>query len=138
MQLREADLLQLNYLDYLMGEWVPRKEIHKYFNDLKEREPIVNELNYSIPSIRSVVDTILFANYIQPHIDSIQTDELNDCRAYFIKGKYKDYIVVSKRNKSLKENIYIDIENLKVIEFEQADEQLVEQRNNMVWGTSKL
>lgn len=138
MQLREADLLQLNYLDYLMGKWVPRKDIHKYFKDLKKREPIVNELNYSIPSIRSVVDTILFANYIQPHIDSIQTDELNDCRAYFINGKYKDYIVVSKRNKSLEENIYIDIENLKIIEFEQADEQLVEQRNNMVWGTSKF
>ncbi len=133
MQLREADLLQLNYLDYLMGDWDSITELQKHIDELIEHEPFLKDINYSIPSIRMVIDTILFANYIQPYAYNIQTEELNNCKAYLVKGE-KNYIVLSAEDKPIEKNIYISIPGFQPTEIDPRDKELVENSHKLIWG----
>ena len=50
MQLREAELLNMNYLDYLIKEWQPREQVRDNIQKMKDEKPLLKNLNWGFPS----------------------------------------------------------------------------------------
>ena len=47
MQLRKADLMENNYLDYLIKEWKPVSKTLKQFEELKNNNPILKGIKFN-------------------------------------------------------------------------------------------
>ncbi|SDB54430.1 KAP family P-loop domain-containing protein [Pseudobutyrivibrio sp. YE44] len=111
MQLREAELLNLNFLDYLIGEWQINDN---EYEDIKAR--LKNDYKFDdsemqwIP-IRTTVDAILYTNYIHFFLKDIQLKEINTTRAYIFGDKY---ICISEEDR--REPVCVTIDEGKVVE----------------------
>ena len=97
MQLREADLLNLNYLDYLIGEWNLQEDIYDELRNRLCTEGLFKPDEVNWVSVRTMLDTILYNNYILPYLKDIQKNEINTTRAYIYKG---ERIIFAYRRKS--------------------------------------
>lgn len=111
MQLREAELLNLNFLDYLIGEW---QIFGNEYEDIRTR--LKNDYKFDdieiqwIP-IRTTVDAILYTDYIHLFLRDIQSKELNNTRAYIFGDKY---ICISEEDR--RQPVCVTIDEGKVVE----------------------
>lgn len=106
MELREAELLNINYLDYLIERWQPSDEIQKRIDAFHELAPDLKLLSGSHPTILSLVNNILFETYISKYGE--RKEELARKRIYLYFGVKKNIVVVSKGTQKLKESLFLD------------------------------
>lgn len=109
MQLRETELLNINYLEYLISMWNPRQEVNDSFNQLKEKNRVLGELQWQIPQLTSIINTILYENYISKFGTRDSTD-LKDARLFIYHQRKAPILVVLKKTDSRTEFLYWDVE----------------------------
>jgi hypothetical protein len=132
MQLREAELLKLNYLDYLIGEW----QIYgQEYDDIKMRlneNHIFEESDFQWISIRTSIGEILYTKYIFPYLASVQTKEINTTRAYIYNDRY---ICISE--KDLADPICVSIDDEKVVTLNASEYEELKKFDDDLWGRKK-
>lgn len=117
MQLREAELLNINYLDYLIQEWQPRKNVTEMLDKMKEQNPILNNKNIGVPSLSAFINNILFENYILKFGNRFNNQELKDCRLFLYNGQDKQFIVIAKKKEECNNYIILDISGNEIKEI---------------------
>ena len=117
MQLREAELLNLNYLDYLLKEWQPRENVRKILEKMKEENPILRNINLGFPSLCAFINNILFENYVLKFGNRFNNQELKDCRLFLYHGKEKPIIVIVKKQEPKNKYIFLDASGDSVLDM---------------------
>ena len=108
MQLREAELLNMNYLDYLIKEWQPREQIRDNIQKMKDEKPILKNINWGFPSLNAFVNNVLFENYILRFGNRFRNEQLKDSKLFLYHGK-KTIIVISMKHDNCNPYILLDV-----------------------------
>lgn len=132
MQLREADLLNVTYLDYIMAEWQYKSEIHNILDKIKEDNPVIAEINPPIPSISALFNGILFEYYINKYGDRFINEELKDRRLFLVKTTDRLLIAITKeKNKDI---IILNINGEIVNSISDEEQVIIEEKNKIIWN----
>ncbi|MBD8972224.1 MAG: hypothetical protein EGQ63_00040, partial [Clostridiales bacterium] len=118
MQLRETELINRNYLDYLIKDWQPRENILENF---QKNNPILQNINIIVPSLDTFINNILFQSYILKYGGQFYNGEIENSKLflYHVKNS-KPLIVIVKERKGQREYLYLDISGNKC----ELDEEL--------------
>lgn len=129
MQLREAELLNLNYLDYLLHEWRPSKQLQENVEQMQQQLQAANVVNIGIPSIKSFINMVLYENYISKY--GTRFNELENRRMYIVHGKERNIIVISEREG--KDYRYLDCKGNEIKTLRQEEIDAVGEKNTLIW-----
>lgn len=106
MQLREAALLNINYLDYLIKEWQPTSNVVKQIEELKKENPVIKDIN--IPPLSSFINTIFYSLYITQYGKRFLNNELKGRRLWIYREHDDAYLVLSQSKEGVYNNIVLD------------------------------
>lgn len=133
MQLREAELLEMNYLDYLIKEWQPRRKVIDNFEEMKKNMPLFGELNIGWPSLSSFVNQVLFENYVLRFGNRFINNELKNGRLFVYHGEKRNIIVISFKDKPLNNNFYLDTDGQGILSLDNKEIYEIENRIKQIW-----
>lgn len=133
MQLREAELINMNYLDYILKEWQPRKSLKDNYEKMKENSEIIRNMNVSLPSVSVFVNNVLFNNYILKNVDRFTKGKLKQARVFLHYGEKETIIVISKKGSSVLESVFLNISGEIIRELSQNDIDEIERKNILIW-----
>lgn len=134
MQLREAELQNVNYLDYLIKEWNSENKITESIAALKENKPILRELNIEVPSVQAIINNVLFENYILKYGERFMENESNIRRIFLWHGKEKKNIVISDGSGEANKMLILDISGNELQEISKKDVEEIKKRNYLIWN----
>lgn len=109
MQLREAEMLGINYLDYLVKEWQPTAKVVDQIEELKKGNPEIKDIQLNIPSLSSFINMIFYSRYVTQYGKRFVNNELEDYRLWVFRECNSDYLVLSKNIDGNYSNIVLDI-----------------------------
>lgn len=95
MQLREAELLGDDYLNYLTKEWSPTEKTQKQILDMREHSSNFKELPLEWPPIGAFINTIVYENVITKYGTRFEDDKLKDYRAWLLYGDNRTLLIVT-------------------------------------------
>lgn len=127
MQLREAELLDMNYFDYIMREWQSSTEVFTNIEKMKEEQPVIKGLEVPVPSVTAIINNVLFENYIYKYGYRYCNNELKNSRIFIFYGEERVLICVSKNEGAIESEIFLSssgdiINNLKETEIQNLQE----------------
>lgn len=96
MQLREAELLGMNYLDYLMKEFPCALEIKNKLNDLKINVLPESKSNSNWPDMYTFITNVIYEEYINRHAKNFCSQGNDECRAWFFDGDAQKILVMTE------------------------------------------
>ena len=97
MQLREAEMLNMNYLDYLIREWQPREALSESIWKIRKEDEMFNELDKKLPTLNSFINNVLLENYILQFGERFDNNELKYSRIFLYKTNNKTNIVIMQK-----------------------------------------
>ena len=101
MLLREAELMNMNYLDYLINEWHPREKVQEYIQE-QGKKPVLNNIKLEFPSLSAFINKILFENYILKFGEQFCNGEIENGKLFLYHGTERFIIVIrTKQNKHI-------------------------------------
>lgn len=132
MQLREAELMNINYLDYLLNEWGSSQELRENLEQLKQQYSVLDEIEVTWTSIRSFVNYILFENYILRFGDRYTAGELKDSKMYIAHGSKRSVVVLSQKEKGIYKYRFLNSEGTEIVLAEE-EQDIVRKKNALIW-----
>lgn len=111
-----------------------QKKVRDYYENMKKSWPIIEELNIALPSLNAFINNVLFENYVLKFGNRFFRNELEGGRMYLYHGKDTKIIVISKKEKSMKENIFLDISGNRIDNLNEMDICNIESKNNFIWS----
>lgn len=103
--LREAELLNIDYLKYIIDEWQPSDESQKIIDAMRKLAPDLEGRNHTHLPLISFINNVLFETYISDYGN--RKEKLINKRAYLYRGKGETIVVVSGEQKKLRESIFL-------------------------------
>ena len=106
MQLRECEILKVNYLDYLIRQWELSADATTKINNMRE----VTRTTYSqrwaeyLP-LRDIINNVLYEKYILKYGENSIINELNGFEAQLIRKNEEEFIMIRKNDKTIIMNI---------------------------------
>ena len=134
MQLRETEMLNMNYLDYVIKEWQPRKEVRENYEKMKESNSFMELLNVNFPSIRVFLNNVLFSNYISKSKYRFSGDKLQQSKVFLNYGEKRTIIVISKKGIPILDNVFLDISGEVISDLTQNEIEEIERKSILVWS----
>lgn len=130
MQLREANVRRINYLDYVIDEWQKQTTVYQRFAEMQNKQKSLKNVNIQLPSINDCINTMLFYFYIVK-IGRGRSGELHNCRIFLLNDNEK-YIAISlgRENEDIK--YILDSKGNDVICNEAIKRQIYE-KNRHIW-----
>ena len=108
IQLREAKVLSLNYIDYLLSEWSTQKELTQQWDNMMERWPILKEIQVNWSSPRQFINKVVYNTYITGYGKKFKENFYG--KIWIYGGRENKFLVISKKN----EHIIMTIEGTRV------------------------
>ena len=108
MQLREAELLDMNYLDYLINEWRPTAIVERQMEQLKTENLDLEDVHFNSTSLRAFINKILYTTYITYYGRRFMGEELKNRRLWIYEKKEEYYLIISKKEEDQYSNIVLD------------------------------
>ncbi len=99
MQIREAEITNENYLEYLIHEWKPRKSMKKMIENMKEQNSALSNIDIEFPSIPAFINNMLFKKYVLSYGKNFKEGELSGCKL-FLYTKKEEPLIIIKKHKS--------------------------------------
>lgn len=139
MQLREAEFVKLNYLDYLIKEWSPRKKLFDDYEKLKEALPIVKELETGMPNLNHIINNIFYEEYILKFGTRFKNNELEKRRMHLCTLGDKKIIVLSRKNEEIKDTIILDMngEEIEMSTLNTIEIEKIKEAKEFIWSENK-
>lgn len=123
MQLRECELYNCNYLDYLMRQWemdgFTKDATENYLSFYYKRKEI-DEVNY--PSINKIVNCLLLEKYILDYGRNYRAGELGECTAYLRGSNAEEGILIESFKNENKEIYLLDIHGKRINSDNKSDD----------------
>lgn len=135
MQLREAELLDMNYLDYLIKEWKPTKNLLNNIENIKKETALLRNLNISYPSLNSYINTLLYTNYISEFDTRFCNDELKDSRLWIFHGKKRNIIVISSKENEKYKFQFLDCQGNVIENINEDEMQEIQKKASLIWNS---
>lgn len=107
IQLREANALNQNYIDYLLSEWPIRDEVIQRWNGMQKLYPILTEISLKWPNPRSFINKLVYNTYITGYGRKFK--ETFQGRMWIYNGLENKFIIISKKNENQKDHIIMTI-----------------------------
>ncbi len=135
MQLREAELLDTDYLDYLIKEWQPRKEIKKNLDIIKENYSFMAEIQIDMPQLRSIINHFLFEYYILKY-SFHRSKDTNNYKMFLYNNGEEKIIVIKKilMDNNCIEYTFLDIEGLPIKLTVEEENRIKEKYNDSIYN----
>lgn len=97
MQLRECEILRINYLDYLINQWELNTDSITKITNLQMATDTASSQRWTdyLP-LRTIINNILYEKYILKYGENSIINELNGFDAQLIRKNKEDLIVVRK------------------------------------------
>lgn len=108
MQLREAELLNINYLDYLICEWHPTQRVEEMIEQIKNQTGIGEEIVINTPQLSSLITMIFYSKYIVFYGRRFMKDELKDRKLWIYRENEMFYIVLTRKENNMYDSIILD------------------------------
>lgn len=134
MQLRETEILDVIYLDYLISEWQPTKKTIEMYESIKKNNSIINSLNIGFPPLVSFFNTILFNVYILGKSGSTINRKIGVSRIFLYYRGDDPLIIVSYPKDSNKENIYLDSFGKVISDISIKDLSRIKEKQDIIWS----
>lgn len=134
MQLREAELLHMNYFDYLIKEWQPRKEVIDNFEKMKSEWKSLKNINCAMPSINTFFNNVLYNKYILKFGQRFFNGELKGSRLFLYYGSDEAIIVITKKDMPVKEGILLDVTGERIINISSNTLEEIKKINEEIWS----
>ena len=131
MQLREAELLNMNYLDYLIKEWQPREQVRDNIQKMKDEKPLLKNLNWGFPSLNAFVNNVLFENYILRFGNRFGNEQLKGSKLFLYHGE-KTIIVISMNHDNSNPYILLDVSGNIVSDITEDELLEISEKNSVI------
>lgn len=97
MQLREAELLDMYYLEYLTKDWMTRESVRNDMEQLLKKLPWCEGITPQWPSLSAFLNTVLYEEYITAHGTRFTDGTFQDCRAWILYAQNREILVVTAK-----------------------------------------
>lgn len=134
MQLREAELLDMNYLDYLIKEWQPTKSLTDNIEKMKKETSALKNLNISYPSLNAHINMVLYTNYISKFDTRFFNGELKNSRLWIMHGERRNIIVISSKQNTQYEFHFLDSQGNIIEDLCEDEIREIQRKNIVVWS----
>lgn len=134
MQLREAELLDMNYLDYLIKEWQPTKSLTDNIEKMKKETSALKNLNISYPSLNAYINMVLYTNYISKFDTRFFNGELKNSRLWIMHGERRNIIVISSKQNTQYEFHFLDSQGNIIEDLCEDEIREIQRKNIVVWS----
>lgn len=134
MQLREAELLDMNYLDYLIKEWQPTKSLTDNIEKMKKETSALKNLNISYPSLNAYINMVLYTNYISKFDTRFFNGELKNLRLWIMHGERRNIIVISSKQNTQYEFHFLDSQGNIIEDLCEDEIREIQSKNIVVWS----
>lgn len=98
MQLREAELLDMYYLEYLTKDWIPREKVQFDTKQLLEKLQWCKGINVNWPSLRAFLNTVLYKEYITNYGVRFTDGTFQECKAWILYDNDTKILVVTAKD----------------------------------------
>ena len=95
MQLREAELLDMYYLEYLTKDWVTRESVRNDMERILKNLPWCEGITLNWPSLSAFLNTVLYEEYITAYGTRFTDGTFQDCRAWILYAQNRRILVVT-------------------------------------------
>ena len=97
MQIREADLLDTSYLDYVLKDWhIDNYKIDE-LNDMKNRYVWTQNINISWPSLQAFFNTIMYDEFVDKNGRYLEEKQLTEIRASILTTSKRKVLILTGR-----------------------------------------
>lgn len=130
MQLREAEIKEINYLDYLIKEWSLSFKTNDQIANLENEFPFLKDLSLNVPSLEAFINTILYSKYVTHY------GERNiEGRLWVYHGDKNNFIIISKKDGEIIKSEVIDICGRENTAVTYQDWKAINNHSYEVWTT---
>ena len=138
IQLREANILEKDYLTYQIEQWeILHGKDEKYKNMVYNRYFSVLGLDIGIPKVIWLVNSILIQNYILRFGTRFNHGELINSRVYIYHGNNRKVVVISKEDETMENSIFLDITGEMINDISENELVEIKEKNMLVWKADK-
>lgn len=108
MQIREAELLGLAYLDYLINDW---------------------------PNLKGFINTVLYSNYLTAFETRFVDGKLTDVKAWILYGAERNLLIITGKNDKLEiqESVF-DTEGIEVQNISEAEKVQINEKVKILYS----
>lgn len=106
MQLRECEILKVNYLDYLIRQWELSADATTKMNNMREATSTTYSKRWTeyLP-LRDIINNVLYEKYILKYGENSIINELNGFEAQLMRKNEEEFIMIQKNDKTIIMNI---------------------------------
>ena len=135
MQIREAELLGLAYLDYLINDWQPTLEIREKINDMKKHTEKYDSISYDWPNLKGFINTVLYSNYLTAFETRFVDGKLTDVKAWILYGAERNLLIITGKNDKLEiqESVF-DTEGIEVQNISEAEKVQINEKVKILYS----
>lgn len=136
MQLREAELLNINYFDYLIKDWQPCKDTREAYEQMKKTYPLLSKVNVGLQSLCSFFNCVLFENYILKFGKRFINDELKNGKLFLNHYNGKTKIIISIKEEHNMKYFFMDEAGEIISQNEISEEEIkkIAKKSAEIWG----
>lgn len=135
MQIREAELLGLAYLDYLINDWQHTLEIREKINDMKKHTEKYDSISYDWPNLKDFINTVLYSNYLTAFETRFVDGKLTDVKAWILYGAERNLLIITGKNDKLEiqESVF-DTEGIEVQNISEAEKVQINEKVKILYS----
>lgn len=135
MQIREAEFLNLNYLDYLIKDWTMTEATKVVLENIKERWLEIQDENIELvnASVGVFIDNILYANYITRFGTRYINGELKDAKIFLYHGAECNILVISKEEVEDYNFIYLNVNGFDIQNVNDKEKEEIKKLADKIW-----
>jgi len=134
IQIREAKFYKMNYLDYLIKEYQPRKEMLDQFEKVKEQYSFMKDISFSFPSLTALINSMTFEKHITHYRKRFSNGELDSSRLFLYQvERDSPIIIITKEDCPIEEGIFLDVTGEEIKDIDQLDLEKMKERNELIW-----
>lgn len=139
MQIREAEFLNLNYLDYLIKDWTMTEATKVVLENIKERWLEIQDENMELinVSVDVFIDNILYANYITRFGTRYVNGELKDAKIFLYHGVKCNILVISKEEVEDYNFIYLNVNGFDIQNVNEKEKEEIKKLADKIWQKEK-
>ncbi|WP_099468462.1 P-loop NTPase fold protein [Konateibacter massiliensis] len=125
MQLRESELLELNYLDYLIKEWKSNSKATILIEEIKMQFEFLKDIQFTWFSLNSFINMILFNTYITDFGRRYIDLDWQNCRLWIYYGENRKLVVISRKLDKQAKHTIVDTVGNPVNNVSQSEMQAI-------------
>lgn len=134
MQLREAELLDMNYLDYLIKEWQPTRNLIESIEEMKKGMLALKNIDLNYPSLNAYINMVLYTSYICKFDNRYFDEELKDSRLWIMHGEKRNIIVISSKHNTEYRFHFLDCHGNIIKDLCEDEIREIQKKNMVIWS----